>query len=121
MKKFLLATAGVMMLSSTAYAGEPLDANAVKKLISGNTAHGLAPNGMTPKIYFAADGKLIRQDGNKTREGTWQVKDDGMQCVEGTPGGCARIVRNDDGTYARVNADGKKLLTWTKIVNGKDF
>lgn len=121
MKQALIAVAGFLLVSASVQAAETLNADAVKKLISGNTAHGLAPNGKTPKIYFSTDGKLYRQDGDTVREGTWHVKDDGMQCVEGTPGGCARIVRNDDGSHDRVNADGKTLLKWTSVTPGKGF
>ena len=121
MKRIAMAFAGCVLFSSLAHAGETLGADAVKKLVTGNTAHGLAPNGATPKIYFSPDGKLLRhQDGNVS-EGTWSVNDDGTQCVQGTPGGCATIVRNDDGTYDRVLATGKLALKWIKFVNGKDF
>ena len=121
MKKIAMAFAGFVLFSSLTHAGETLDADAVKKLITGNTAHGLAPNGATRKNYFSADGKLFRyQDGNVS-EGTWKVNDDGTQCVQGIPGGCATIVRNDDGTYDRVLATGKVALKWMKFVNGKDF
>ena len=51
------------------------------------------------------------------------MNDDGTQCVEGLPIPvvCAKIVRNDDGTYDRVAADGSIPLKWTAIVKGKDF
>ena len=121
MKTIAFAFAGFVLFSTGAYAAETMDADAVKKLISGNTAHGLAPNGGTPKNYFSPDGKLYRQAGGKISEGTWRVNDDGTQCVEGLPGGCTKIVRNDDGTYDRVAADGSVPLKWTAIVKGKDF
>lgn len=121
MKQLVIAGAALLLVSTSVQAADTLNAEAVKRLIAGNTAHGLTPSGATPKIYFAADGKLVRQDGSTVREGTWHVKDDGTQCVEGTPGGCAMIVRNDDGTHDRVNADGKKLLRWTSVTPGKGF
>jgi hypothetical protein len=122
MKKVILTLTGFMLLSTWAHAAETLDADAVRKLISGNTVHGLTADGRTPKIHFAADGTAIRkeEDGD-TREGKWQVKDDGTQCVIGLPGGCAKVVRNDDGTHSRVLPDGNVPLKWTMIVNGKDF
>lgn len=121
MKVAILALAGLMVFSASAQAAETLDAGAVKKLITGNTVHGLSPSGGTQKNYFAPDGKTYRQVGGKILEGTWHVNDDGAQCVDGMPGGCANIVRNDDGTYSRVAADGGVLLKWTSVVNGKDF
>lgn len=121
MKRFTFVFAGLVLFSLGAYAGETLDADAVKKLISGNTVQGVTPNGKTPKIYFSSDGKAIRKGEDGVFEGTWKVNDDGMQCVTGLPGGCAKIVRNDDGTYDRVTTEGKVLLKWTSVVNGKDF
>jgi hypothetical protein len=121
MKTAAFAFASMLLVAAPAQASETLDAEAVKRLIRGNTVHGLAPNGNTQKNYFAPDGKTYRQVGGKILEGTWQVNDDGTQCVEGMPGGCANIVRNDDGTYDRVTADRGVRLKWTSVVEGKDF
>lgn len=121
MKTLTIVFAGLILFSTGAYAGETLDADAVRKLITGNTVHGLTPNGKTPKIHFSSDGKVIRKGDDGTFEGTWNVNDDGTQCVTNIPGGCAKIVRNDDGTYDRVTMEGKVLLKWTSVVNGKDF
>lgn len=121
MKKIACACAGIVLFAPWAYAADTLDADAVRKLISGNTANGMRNDGSTMKNYFSPDGKLVRQDGDKILEGTWSVRDDGSQCVDGVPGGCAKIVRNDDGTYGRVLPNGKVPLKWTSFVNGKDF
>lgn len=121
MKKITVVLAGLVLLSGLAHAGETLDADAVKKLITGNTAHGLAPNGATPKNYFSPDGKLIRFVNGDVTEGGWQVNDDGTQCVKGMPGGCAKIVKNENGSYDRVLPNGSVPLKWTKFVSGKDF
>lgn len=121
MKTIALAFAALAIFSTSVQAAETLDAEGVKKLLTGNTVHGLAPNGKTQKNYFAPDGKTARQVGGKILEGTWHVNDDGTQCVEGMPGGCAKIIRNDDGTYDRVSSEGGVRLKWTAVVNGKDF
>jgi len=121
MKKVAFAVASVVLLSSWVHAAATLDADAVRKLITGNTAHGLKNDGSTVKNYFSPDGKLVRQDGGTILEGSWSVKDNGTQCVEGLPGGCATIVHNDDGSYDRVLPNGKVPLKWTTFTNGKDF
>lgn len=121
MKKLTLAFAGLLLFSTWVHAGDALDADAVKKLITGNTVDGLAPNGNTQKNYFAPDGKTFRQIGDKVLEGTWSVKDDGTQCVTGMPGGCAKIFKNSDGSYDRITAEGKTLLRWVAVTNGKGF
>lgn len=103
------------------FAEETLDAAAVKKLLSGNTVEGLSANsGNTFLTYFTADGKLVRKDGDKITEGVWRVEDDGKQCVEGVPGGCAMIVKNDDGSYDRKNKKGV-VARWLTITPGKGF
>jgi hypothetical protein len=119
MKKIICTFAGLMVFSSWASAGETLDADAVKKLVTGNTAHVLGPRGAS-KNYHSPDGKLIRLFDGAVYEGTWQVKDDGTHCVKGMPGGCGKISDNGDGTYTRNRDDGE-ILKWPAIVNGKDF
>ncbi len=110
-----------LLLSANAHAVEALDAEAVRQLVTGNTVHGLRADGETQKNYFAPDGRTYRQIGSKIIEGTWRVNDDGTQCVDGMPGGCARIVKNGDGTYERVTTDGRTRLKWSAVVKGKDF
>ena len=118
MKTVTFAFSGLVLFSTWAHAGETLDADAVKKLISGNTVHANRGN---LKNYFSPDGKIYRLEEGKISEGTWHVNGDGAQCVEGLRGGCAKIMRNDDGTYYRVTAAGEVLLKWELVVNGKDF
>ena len=117
MKSMIWAVAAVLF-STSVYAAETLDAEAVKKLITGNT---VVAKGGAQKNYFAPDGKTYRQVGGKIVEGTWRVEADGSQCVEGMPGGCAKIARNDDGTYSRLTPEGEVILKWTAVVDGKDF
>jgi len=121
MKFITLAVAGLLLVSTWAHAGETLNADAVKKLITGNTVDGLAPNGNTQQNYFAPDGTTIRKIGDKLTEGTWSVNDDGSQCVKGMPGGCAKIVSNGDGTYDRVVEGGGIRLRWISVTPGKGF
>lgn len=123
MKHITLALIASGLFSGLACAGETLDAAAVKKLITGNTVEGLSPNGVTQRNYFAPDGTTIRQiDGQADLlEGTWSVKDDGAQCVQGMSGGCATIVRNDDGTYDRIVKGGNVRLKWVTVKPGKSF
>lgn len=120
MKNIILFSAGLFFFHAYALAGETLDAAAVKKLITGNTALVQRGDGTTLKTYFSPDGKVIRYENGNTSEGTWQVKDDGTHCVEGIAGGCARIVKNGDGSHDRVLLWGPPA-TFKSIVNGKDF
>ena len=121
MIKALFATIGIILFSTLAFAAETLDADAVKKLLIGHTLHDVRLNGTKVKSYFAADGKLYRQDDGKNSEGTLSVTEDGHQCIGGVFGGCANIVHNDDGTYDRLLPDGKVFLKWDTVVDGKDF
>lgn len=121
MKTITFAFAGLVLFSTWAHAGETLDAAAVKKLLSGKTAHSLSATGNTSKNHFAPDGKLYRLYENKLYEGTWYVEADGTHCVKGMPGGCAKVIRNEDGTYDRVKENGETYARWLAIVDGKDF
>ena len=108
MKKITLAMAAIVGFSTWAQAAEPLDADAVKKLITDKTVHNQTPRGFVA-TYFAADGKAYRSG----EEGTWLVKDDGTHCIEGMRGGCFKVVPNGNGTYTRGQGE------WTSIVDGK--
>ena len=121
MKIITLACAGLLLFSTWAHAGETLSADAVKKLLSGKTAHTLGANGATHKNHFGLDGKLNRSTDGKLSEGTWYVEDDGTHCVKGVPGDCAKIVNNGDGSYDRVTDKGEVRARWLAIVDGKDF
>lgn len=115
-----LALIGLLVIPSMTFAAEPLDAAALKTLLTGNTAEVLSAGGNTWQIYFSPDGKLIRKDGNNIVEGRWRVEDDGKHCVEGTPGGCGKFVKNDDGTYDRTAQNGYKVR-WLSVTPGKGF
>lgn len=122
MKKFvMLAIAGLALCSASAYAADTLSAEEVRKLLAGHTAYALSATGNSPQNYFAPDGKLYRKMGDKLSEGGWEVKDDGTHCILGLPGGCAKVVRNADGTHDRVLENGEIYARWEKIVKGKDF
>lgn len=123
MKKTLFLFSALMLSSSLVQAGETLDAAAVKALITDKTVTGTrTKDGATLKNYFAPDGKVYRFENGEVAEGSWQVKDNGLQCVEGIPGGCANIVNNGDGTYNRNHGrSGQTLLIWTSFANGRDF
>lgn len=120
--KRTLVFASLILISAGAHAAETLSADAVKKLLTGKTADALgAVSGGTPKTYFAPDGKLYRAINNKRLEGTWYVEADGTHCIQGMPGGCAKIVRNEDGTYDRIKENGEIYSKYLEIVDGKDF
>lgn len=123
MNKIAVAFAGLLLASTLSHAGETLDAAAVKALITDKTVTGIrTKDGATLRNYFSPDGKVYRLEDGQVAEGTWQVNDDGTQCVEGIAGGCAKIVSNGDGTYDRNHAkSGKTLLKWNGFANGRNF
>lgn len=120
MKTITFAFAGFILFTTWAHAGETLDADAVKKLTTGNTVRGLRPDGSPQKIYFASDGQAYRHEGGAIVKSPWHVNDNGSQCIS-SMGECYNIVRNNDGTYDRVLPNGKVLQKWTSVVKGKDF
>jgi len=113
---------GGLVASSHTMAAGTLSGEEVKKLIVGNTAHGVAPSGKPMKNYFDPSGTLVRSVGGKVIEGSYSISDDGTQCIKvGKADTCAKIANNGDGTYHRVDGEGKVLLKWEKIVPGKDL
>lgn len=60
MKTIALAFSGFILFSTGVFAAEIMDADAVRKLLTGNTVHGLRGNGETLKNYFSPDGKIYR-------------------------------------------------------------
>jgi hypothetical protein len=121
MKTISFACAGVVLFTSWAHAGQALDAEAVKTLTVGNTAHGMEAHfGNPQRIYFASDGWAFIEGGGAVVKSEWLIKDSGTQCIS-SMGACYNIVRNDDGTYDRVLPDGKVVQKWTSVTEGKDF
>ncbi len=60
------------------------------------------------------DGKVI--------EGSYSISGDGTQCIKiGDADDYGRMASDGDGAYNRVNVEGKVLLKWEKIVNGRDI
>ena len=94
-----------------------LSGDEIKALLTGKTIY-VTPNGSTQwRQYFAADGTSARDNGEIS---DWTVEGD-KHCNTVATTRCAAIRDNGDGTYARLKPNGSTLVTWTKIVNGKDF
>jgi len=104
-------------------AGETLSVDKVKSLIIGNTIYANhLKKEFEFKVYFDVDGVTAyrKQDGDAVKttykfEGNkhciyWKDKDR-----------CANILDNGDGTYNRVNPNGKSFVKWNKVVKGKDL
>lgn len=101
-------------------AGKTLSGDEIKALISGKTVYvTLNANGAKWKSYFAADGSALLSNSSDKQE--WRIDENGRHCNTGVPLACAPIVDNGDGTFSRVKPDGSVAVTWTKIVDGKDF
>lgn len=111
---------GLAAVVTPAQAGKTLSGDEVKALISGKTVHVTNnATGKKWKSHFAADGSASLS--NSTDVQTWHVDDKGQHCNSGVPLVCAPIVDNGDGTYSRMKPNGTVAVTWTRIVNGKDF
>ena len=104
-------------------AGEALSVDKVKSLIIGNTVYAShLKKDFEFKVYFDVDGVTAyrNQDGDTVKttykfEGNrhclyWKDKDR-----------CANILDNGDGTYNRLNPNGKSFVKWNKVVKGKEL
>jgi hypothetical protein len=109
--------------SFQANAGNPLSAEEIKTLITGKTVHAKhEKKGFTFSVYFAEDGSAIRKWKNdELQNGKYTFKDN-MHCINvGDGDKCATIEDNGDGSYKRLKNGKKHMITWTKVVDGKDF
>jgi hypothetical protein len=124
LSKVVLGLSVGLMLSTSAFAGKALNTDEVKALVTGKTAdaeHLL--RGFKFKAYFNPNGDLTQlKENGDTVEGTWQVDAEGLHCVDfGAGDRCATVVDNGDGTWSRVNKNGKPVVKWTGFVDGKAF
>lgn len=122
MNKLAVAIAGFSMLfslSQACHAEKMLSGDEIKALITGKTVYVVVPNSSTNwRQYYAADGSSARDNGQTS---TWQVEGD-IHCntaAKNNP--CLPIRDNGNGTYDRMKSDGSPAVTWTKIIDGKEF
>lgn len=120
--KFLLF-GFLFFVSVQLHAGEELNAEDVKSLVVGNTisaTHLLKDFDF--KVFFDADGKTaIRSQGGDTTKTKYSFEGN-KHCLKWKgKNRCANIVKNDDGTYSRVNKKGKSVVQWNEIVKGNQL
>jgi hypothetical protein len=108
-------------ISTTVRAERILSGDEVKELITDKTVYVTRHrDGKQWKAYFFADGSAFL-DVKDMKKDTWHIDKKGRHCNTGVRLVCAPIQDNGDGTYSRLKPNGKKAVTWTKIVDGKDF
>lgn len=120
MKRIAMAFAGCVLFFSLAHASHAakvLSGDEIKALITHKTVLVVKTSSSQWRQYFAADGTSNRDNGEKS---TWYIEND-KHCNTATPLLCAAIRDNGDGTYSRLQSNGDVAVTWTKIVDGKDF
>lgn len=107
----------LLPVSQICHAGKMLSGDEIKALITGKTVYVSLNSNTQWRQYFSADGSSARDNGETS---DWSVED-GKHCNTAANLRCAAIRDNGDGTYARLKPNGSPAVTWTKIVNGKDF
>lgn len=121
----LLSMLILTAMSASAWAAAPLNAEQTRALIAGNSAAGFAESlGKNYTAFYAPDGKLIQVlEGNKRRQGTWKITDNGNFCTQfpTEPERCTRVVPGDNGEYQRVKDDGMVTNTWKKFYKGNAY
>lgn len=120
MKKIAVAFAGFTLmfsLTQASFAEKMLSGDEIKALVTNKTVDVTLTNKNKWRQFFANDGSSDRDNGLKSN---WYTEGD-KHCNTGTSLLCAPIRDNGDGTYSRLKDDGGVAVTWTKIVDGKDF
>ena len=124
MKKKLLSlalTVTLPLVATTANAESMLNADQVKKLVTGKTIqakHNI--KGFKFSVYFDKDNKTAfrKQKGNTTK--TSYMFKGNKHCIHWNgQNHCANIRANKDGTWSRINPNGKAIVTWSNISDGK--
>ena len=124
MNKRLLSialVAGLPLVATAANAESILNANQVKKLVTGKTIqakHNL--EGFKFSVYFDKDNKTaFRKQKGSTTKINYMFKGD-KHCTQWKDQiRCANIRANKDGTWSRINSSGKTVITWSSISDGK--
>lgn len=117
MKKVAVGVALFFLLVQASHASRVLNGDEIKALITNKTV--LVSTGSKQwHQHFAADGSSARDNGETS---TWSVEGDKHCNTASVKFPCAPIRDNGDGSYARIKDNGDVIVTWTKIVDGKDF
>lgn len=121
-RSIVITTALIIVLAAaTALSAEPayLGASELRALIAGKTIESQSPDGFTFRVYFDLNGQRLARQGDGEYALPWRIREDGTHCVTtGTGDDCARVARNDDGSYTRYR-NGNAVTRWLKILPGK--
>ncbi|MEO8315234.1 MAG: hypothetical protein ABI645_10600 [Pseudomonadota bacterium] len=121
-RSIVITTALIIVLAAaTALSAEPayLGASELRALIAGKTIESQSPDGFTFRVYFDLNGQRLARQGDGEYALPWRIREDGTHCVTtGTGDDCARVARNDDGSYTRYR-DGNAVIRWLQILPGK--
>lgn len=117
----LTVIVGLPLAATSANAESMLNADQVKKLVTGKTIqakHNL--EGFKFSVYFDKDNKTaFRKQKGSTTKISYMFKGD-KHCTQWkNQTRCANIRANKDGTWSRVNPNGKTVITWSSISDGK--
>lgn len=120
----LLITIALSALASQAVlADDFLNGDQIKELVTGNTVQAEhLRKGFDFAVYFDADGQTAvrKQDGEET-ETSYRIDGD-KHCIHWKgKDRCAEIRDNGDGSYDRINANGKAVVRWSSFTAGRQL
>jgi hypothetical protein len=108
-------------------AGDTLSGDEIRELITDKTIQAEhLTKGFTFEVYFDPDGKTaIRKQKGATVTTAYSIKGD-EHCLLWNGGNrCAKIQDNGDGTYTRINtngkAKGKAVVKWVQFEAGNQL
>jgi hypothetical protein len=117
MKKIAVGFALFFLLAQASHAAKVLSGDEIKALITDKTV-SVSAGSKQWRQYFAADGSSARDNGKNS---TWSVEGDKHCNTAAADFPCAPVRDNGDETYSRIKDNGEAIVTWSKIVGGKDF
>jgi hypothetical protein len=126
-RTFFTLLVSLLCLGNPVYAGDFMNGDEVKALLSGKTVTGKGlKKDFTVVTYFSPDGTMLGTKDGESRNGTWTVEDDGKQCIKFDDGNsnCRYIKDNGDGTYTKIKVkkNGKEipLLLYESVQDGNN-
>ena len=127
MKEGCIALMTLFIFSSVVSAGEYLNADETKALLTGKTFDGFfLPKNKKFSVYEAPDGthNVLRPNGKRDKGRTWFVNDKGQHCTthkKWKEPRCSYVKDVGNGEYHKFSDQGEHTHTFTNFRDGNQL
>lgn len=113
-----------MITSSQTMAGKTLSKDEINALVTGKTIESKhLVRDFSFKVYFDTDGETAYRalpNGN-IKQTSYSINGNKHCLFWKGKNRCATIEDNGDGTYYRLTPDGRKIIKWLSVTDGKNL